>query len=124
MLGFELDAFLTGLQPNGRYYGRPTDADKQSIGAGHIGHSIGCVPRVFPGSPREIHIDGILRQHGDQREKRDRQCLRNIFLGQLSGPGQHESGAEDCNARAQRFEVGSRMSPGEMDNNPLKTKQR
>src|SRR5919106_6591214 len=53
MLGFELDAFLTGLQPNGRYYGRPTDADKQSIGAGHIGHSIGCVPRVFPGSPRE-----------------------------------------------------------------------
>ena len=123
MLGYEMERFLTGLQPKDHHYGRPTDADKQSIGAGHIGHGIGRVLRVFPGTPREIHVDGVLGKNGDQSEKRDRQCLRNILLDQLNGPKQHESGAENRNTRAKDLPVQRRMPPEKVYEDPLKTKQ-
>jgi hypothetical protein len=72
MARFELDGFFSGLKKISQDHRRPTDTDQQAVGAGHIRHRERRVFWVLTCLPSEIHIDGVLGKHRDQRQQSDR----------------------------------------------------
>ena len=56
----------------------------------------------LPGLPAEHEVDGVLGQHGQQREHRQRQPGADVDLGGLGRPRQHERRADDRDAVDER----------------------
>ena len=96
------------LAPEDEEDHRPGQAHEQPVAAGHVGDRqvAGCGsshPRQVPAMhsstwalDREVEVDGVLRQHGDQRQDHQRQASRNLGLRDLRCPGEQRRRGEDA----------------------------
>ena len=58
----------------------------------------------LPGLAAEHEVDGVLGQHGEQRQHRERESGADVDLRRLGGPRQDERGADDRDAVDERGE--------------------
>ena len=60
---------------------------------------------------RVVEVDGVLGQHGDQRENRDREAARDVFLRSFGSPREHERRGHDGGAEHDEAEHRMRCEP-------------
>ena len=67
----------------------------------------------LPALCREREVDGVLGQHGDQREHGEGEALRDVELERLGPPGEQERGADDGEPEDDRTDQLRRVHPAE-----------
>lgn len=92
---------------------RPAETEQQAVRAGHVGRGVGDVLGVRPGGVSEVEVDGVLGQHGDDGEDRDRQPAGDVDLGGFGGPGEHERRGDHSHPEQQQPDDRARGRAGE-----------
>ena len=108
-----------GSVPGDEHDAAPSEADQQTIGAGHVrqrqrargGESglgararLAVEPHRLAALPGEHEVDRVFGQDRDEREQREGQSGRDVELRHLGRPGQDECGADDRETEQHRLE--------------------
>ena len=92
---------------------RPADAKEQPVRARHVGDGVRSEAGVGAGLPREHDVDGVFRQHGEQRNHDQRERAGDIALRGFRTPRHREGRADDTEAEDQCADLGrSRQETG------------
>ena len=110
------------------HHQRPPDADQHPVGAGHVRQRQRARGRAalvrragplggvdLPGLPAEDEVDGVLGQHREQRQHRQRQPGADVDLRGLGGPRQDERRPDDRDPVDERGQRRGELGVGETE---------
>jgi hypothetical protein len=94
---------------------RPSQANQQAIGAGHVGGGVGDVAggRVLSRAISVVKVHRVLRQHGDQCNHRQDKAGGDVLLRRFGTPGEEEARGQDGQTEQCRIAHRTGTAPGQ-----------